>query len=149
MHPSILKVVLLGYMTNFGTGAENIQYKARISYSSRKWQSTEHTHTHTQWWYAKGILVPTELIAKAGTIWENKYWLITQSMKKYLWVSADINDWINKCGRRDTFLRQKSYKWWNRYSILKDINRKSLLTHCVLLLETFFLIVQKEEKREE
>ena len=106
-------------------------------------------HTHTQWWYAKGILVPTELIAKAGTIWENKYWLITQSMKKYLWVSADINDWINKCGRRDTFLRQKSYKWWNRYSILKDINRKSLLTHCVLLLETFFLIVQKEEKREE
>lgn len=96
-------------MTNYGTGAENIHYEARISYSSRKWKGLN-THTHT-WWYAEGILMPTEWIAKARTIWENKYWLTTQSMNKYLWVSADINDWINKCGRRNTFLRQKGYEW--------------------------------------
>ena len=76
--------MLLGYMTNSGTGVENLQDELRISYSSRKWQSTQHTHTQTQnyggvlkgYWYQL-----KELLANAGTIWGIKYWIITQSIK--------------------------------------------------------------------
>lgn len=73
-------------MTNSGTGVENIQDELRISYSSRKWQGTQHTHTHTYTQNYGGMLKGywyqlKELLAKVGTIWGIKYWIITQSVK--------------------------------------------------------------------